>query len=231
MDYGALCNLGEPSVKRLTFGVWLGLIWMLALTGCGSSAKPSPGMGCTLNSDCASGLVCTFGLCHVQCTLNTDCPTGELCVKSGTLTSGGASINVCQLQKESTCVYNSQCTPLRLARDQMCRNECVTSADCISPQVCTDSKVCALASQLVPGTNDVRLVSDGGADAQGGAGGSGGAGGAAGSSNAGGAGGAAAAGGKGGGAGAGGGSACTGPQLQFNNVSQGDANAHFTSAV
>ena len=152
--------------------VSLGLVSVALLAGCGSSVKPAPGMGCALNSDCASGLICTFGLCHSACVVNSDCQSGALCVKSGSVGDGGASINVCQLPVESKCVYNSQCTPLVCARDEMCRNECVTSADCVSPQVCTDSKVCALTSQLAPGTNDVPVVNsrlDGGAT--GGAGG------------------------------------------------------------
>src|SRR5580692_2999319 len=180
-----------------SMAVSLGLASVALLAGCGSSAKPAPGMGCALNSDCASGLICTFGLCHSACVVNSDCQSGALCVKSGSVGDGGASINVCQLPVESKCVYNSQCTPLVCARDEMCRNECVTSADCVSPQVCTDSKVCALTSQLTPGTNDVPVVTSGiGGGATGGAGGAagGGAAGGAGSSGA---------GGKGGGAGGG----------------------------
>jgi hypothetical protein len=171
--------------------------------------------------------------------VNGDCDPGQLCVKTAA-DGDAAGINVCQLPAENKCIYNSQCSPLVCARDQMCRNECVTTADCISPQVCTDSKVCALPTQLVPGTNDVKnALPDGGAGQGGsGAGGAGAAGGAVGSAGASGAGGASGPGGASGsgGKGAGGaagtaGSACTGPQLQFNNVSQGDANRYFTSAV
>jgi hypothetical protein len=226
-------------VTKLT-AACLGLVLASALSGCGgASGKPVPGMGCSVNSECAKGLVCTFGLCHIQCLVSTDCQAGQLCVKSGSGAAGGAAVNVCQLPQETPCVYNSQCTPLICARDEMCRNQCVTSADCISPQICTDSKVCALPTQLAQGTNDVPVVTTGLAD--GGAAGAKGAGGAGGTSSAGGAGGAGGtagassaggAGGKGaaGGAGAGGG-ACTGPQVQFPNVSQGDANPAFNSAV
>jgi hypothetical protein len=180
---------GEKSMLRLTPARYIVLALGFALSGCGSGAKPAPGMGCALNSDCAMGLVCTFGLCHSACTVNNDCPAGQLCVRAtapvdgGTVVDGG-TLNVCQLPKESTCVYNSQCTPLVCARDEKCRNECQTSVDCVDPQVCTDSKVCALVSQLAPGTNDVPVVTtrlmDGGAGASGAAGGasaSGGAGG------------------------------------------------------
>ncbi len=187
----------DSSLRSIAVG--LGLASVALLASCGSSVRPAPGTGCSLNSQCATGLVCTFGLCHAACAVSSDCPLGELCVKSGSVADGGvASLNVCQLPVESKCVYNSQCSPLVCARDEMCRNECVTSADCVSPQVCTDSKVCALSSQLSPGTNDVPVVTsplDGGA--------TGGAGGAAGGGAAGRAGSAGAA-GKGGGAGQGG---------------------------
>jgi hypothetical protein len=138
------------------------------LSGCGSgSAKPAPGMGCALNSDCAAGLTCTFGLCHAACVVNGDCPTGELCVKSDAVAGDAgsvdaATVNVCQLPKELKCVYNSNCmAPLICARDQECRNQCQMDVDCVSPQVCTTSKVCALTSQLAPGTNDVPVVTTG----------------------------------------------------------------------
>ena len=164
----------KSSVAALSLALAASSIWV----GCGSGAlKPAPGMGCALNSDCAAGLTCTFGACHTPCKLNGDCPTPELCIKSnpsvdagvdaGTVAAG--TVNVCQLPKELNCVYNSNCmAPLVCARDEQCRNQCQTEIDCVSPQVCTTSKVCALTSQLVPGTNDVPLVTAG----QGGAAGS-----------------------------------------------------------
>jgi hypothetical protein len=180
------------SLRSIVAGLVLASLGTLA--GCSSSHRPPPGTACALNSDCASGLICTFGLCHEACRLNGDCPTGTLCVKSGPAGDGG-STNVCQLPVEATCVYNSQCKPpLVCARDEQCRNQCLTDVDCVSPQICTASKVCALQAQLQPGTGDVPLVTtgrDGGADAGGGggcaAGGAAGAGGAGGQSGAGGA--------------------------------------------
>lgn len=163
------------SFRSIAVGLVLFSVSVLSACG-GGAAKPAPGMGCALNSDCAAGLTCTFGLCHSACVVNGDCPTGELCVKSGATGDGGSSLNVCQLAVESKCVYNSDCTPLVCARDEQCRNECQTSADCVSPQVCTDSKVCALPSQLVAGTNDVKVVTTGLDGGSAGAGGSGAAG-------------------------------------------------------
>lgn len=125
-------------------------------------------MGCALNSDCATGLICAFGFCHGACVPNAangDCPAPELCVKSDISVDAGVdagTVNVCQLPKELNCIYNSNCmAPLVCARDEQCRNQCQTDVDCVSPQVCTSSKVCALTSQLVTGTNDVPLVTAG----------------------------------------------------------------------
>ena len=158
-----------------------GLVLVTAslLSGCGGgSAKPAPGMACALNSDCAAGLICTFGLCHGACVPNAtngDCPAPQLCVKSGGTADGG-SLNVCQLPTELKCVYNSDCTaPLICARDEQCRNQCQSNVDCVMGQVCTDSKVCALTSQLEQGTNDVKVVTSG-LDAGAGASGTGGSG-------------------------------------------------------
>jgi len=167
------------SIALLLFVVSASLV-----AGCGgSSAKPQPGTGCAINSDCSSPLICTFAICHVACTKQSDCGAGELCVVS-------ATGNSCQ--KEPICVYNSDCSsPLVCARDEQCRNMCQTSVDCPAGQVCTDSKVCALSSQLVSGTNDIPIVTtglDGGAGgshggAGGGAAGTGGAGGGAAGTN------------------------------------------------
>jgi hypothetical protein len=110
------------------------------LSGCGSGAiKPTPGMECSLNSQCAAGLVCTFGACHAACAVSGDCAPGQLCVKAFAAGDAGATITVCQLPAELTCVYNSNCkSPLVCARDEQCRNQCQATVDCISPQVCTD---------------------------------------------------------------------------------------------
>ena len=46
-------------------------------SGCGSDTPKRAGglaAGCTLNSDCDSDLVCTFGRCHTECAATKDCP-------------------------------------------------------------------------------------------------------------------------------------------------------------
>src|SRR6185369_8945120 len=158
------------SIRSVAAGLFL--VTASLLSGCGGgSAKPAPGMGCALNSECATGLICTFGFCHSQCEKDTDCSPG-MCVKSTALGDGGTAINVCQLATESHCYYNSACaSPLVCGRDEQCRNQCVTNVDCVTGQVCTSSGVCANQSQIVPGTNDVMLIGTG-VTATGGSGGS-----------------------------------------------------------
>ena len=148
-----------------------GLVLVTAslLSGCGGgSGKPAPGMGCALTSQCAAGLICTFGFCHDQCEKDVDCTPG-MCLKSTTVGDAGAALNVCQLATESHCYYNSDCkTPLVCGRDEQCRNQCQSNVDCVTGQICTSSGVCADQSQIVAGTNDVTLVTtgrDGGFDA------------------------------------------------------------------
>ena len=156
----------NASIRSVAVGLVLVSMSLFASCG-GSSAKPVPGMGCALNSDCATGLICTFGLCHSACVKDTDCGAG-MCVKSSASGDGGTLINVCQLSVEAHCYYNSDCkTPLVCGRDEQCRNQCQSDVDCVVGQVCTTSGVCADKSQIVAGTNDVVLLTagrDGGFD-------------------------------------------------------------------
>lgn len=132
------------TVARWTVCVMLG--FSLAF-GCSSDEVTKVGLarGCVLTSDCNPPLVCTFGRCHAACESSADCPTGERCVfPTRDRAEGGTSANVCQLEQESTCVYNSDCKqPLVCAIDQQCRNECNADRDCPKAQLCAKSNVCA----------------------------------------------------------------------------------------
>src|ERR1041384_4941461 len=109
----------------------------VGLTGCGDEPKKGGvSKGCTLNSDCNGGLVCSFGLCHQECEQTTDCPAGQRCVQTD-------SANVCQLNDESQCHFNTDCSdPLICAIDRQCRNQCQGDKDCLDGQTCADH-VCA----------------------------------------------------------------------------------------
>src|SRR5262249_48672943 len=105
------------SIGKLAAGMLL--LVSLGITGCGSDPpKAGVAKGCTLNSDCNGGLVCSFGLCHQECEKSTDCPASQRCVKTD-------KSNVCQLSDESQCHFNTDCSdPLICAIDRQCRNQC-----------------------------------------------------------------------------------------------------------
>jgi len=128
------------------------LLAFVGQPGCNSSSSKAVGLGlgCSLNSDCNSPLVCVFGLCHEACALTSDCPPGQSCVASGT-----PRVNVCTLPSESSCADGGMCTIDTLTCDpatQQCRNPCTTAGCAVPGQICKDN-VC----EDPPG--------DGGADA------------------------------------------------------------------
>ncbi len=108
---------------------WLvGLALALALVtpACTTSTSAST-VGCSLNSDCASGLICALGKCRAQCVDAADCPvTGSSCIDDG-------RNPVCQppAEKNKPCTRLADCpTPLACASDYRCRNLCESDADC-----------------------------------------------------------------------------------------------------
>jgi len=118
------------------------LLTTLGLGGCGDDpVKAGVAKGCTLNSDCNGGLVCSFGLCHQECEVTTDCPAGQRCVKTD-------DSNVCQLDDEAACHFKSDCQePLVCAIDLQCRNQCQKDLDCLKGQTCADG-VCAEPAEV-----------------------------------------------------------------------------------
>ncbi|MES1184864.1 MAG: carboxypeptidase-like regulatory domain-containing protein, partial [Myxococcales bacterium] len=118
------------------------LLTTLGLGGCGDDpVKAGVAKGCTLNSDCNGGLVCSFGLCHQECEVTTDCPAGQRCVKTD-------DSNVCQLDDEAACHFKSDCQePLVCAIDLQCRNQCQKDLDCLKGQQCADG-VCAEPAEV-----------------------------------------------------------------------------------
>jgi hypothetical protein len=101
--------------------------------------------GCIINTDCVSPLVCAFRRCHTQCKTTRDCPPTQRCVASD------KPFNVCQLDDERDCNYNSECSGGQLcAIDGQCRDQCAGDRDCVSGQVCTTG-TCAEPSELEDG--------------------------------------------------------------------------------
>ena len=129
---GSFGKLAAISVIAASFGT----------AGCGDDpVKAGVAKGCTLNSDCAGGLVCSADLCHQECEETKDCPAGQRCVQA-------KDANVCQLDNDAECVFNSDCAPpLVCADDLQCRNECKTAVDCLKGQECADG-VCAEPAEV-----------------------------------------------------------------------------------
>ena len=120
---------------------------------------------CTLNSECATGLICTFGRCHTPCVTSADCSPGATCVIST------ANIAVCQLPAEASCYNDSGCPlPLVCGIDQNCRGTCTSAAQCPTGQKCANQNVCAEPAQ-VDVDNNLIAKRDGGAPGTGGGGG------------------------------------------------------------
>jgi hypothetical protein len=132
-------------MSRLSVGLLVGVV---AVLGCGSSAKPPAAKTCTLNSECNNPLSCIFGRCHAACAQSSDCQPGQRCVKI-------ATGSICQLDEEKRCPPGSACqTPLICAIDLQCHNNCTTAAECTPNQVCA-SGACAEKSEVGP---DGKLV-------------------------------------------------------------------------
>lgn len=126
----ALKSIGKLAAAGL-------LLSTLGLSGCGDDpVKAGVAKGCTLNSECNGGLVCSFGLCHQECKTSDDCPASQRCVQTD-------DSNVCQLDDEASCHFKSDCQePLVCAIDLQCRNQCQKDLDCLKGQLCADG-VCA----------------------------------------------------------------------------------------
>ena len=135
--------------RLLALVVW-GAVVAAAALSCddGPSAASRVGDGCTLNSDCDSGLVCVFARCHVECNGSQDCPTasdGERlrCVV------GDKPDHVCQLEDERDCAYHSECPGVqRCGPDGQCRDECRDDRDCVAGQVCVAQGLCAEPAEV-----------------------------------------------------------------------------------
>jgi hypothetical protein len=119
----------------------LGIAAVLAILAPACSSKDvaagiAAEQACSLNSDCAAGLVCALGRCRDQCANASDCGSGGSCVTDGTHA-------VCQsaADKDTPCERPSDCpAPLACASDYRCRNLCQTATDCnvlgITDRVC-----------------------------------------------------------------------------------------------
>jgi hypothetical protein len=143
----------------MTRALLVSLVFVIVAAGCGSgSGKSDPGKVCLHNSDCQSGLTCSFGRCMSACEAEADCPAGQQCVKNA------SGINACLLPEVETCVYTSQCqAPLVCAADFKCRNQCLADIDCATKtQKCVlPDRVCAEPSAIDPVTGKLKTPATG----------------------------------------------------------------------
>jgi uncharacterized membrane protein YgcG len=150
----------------LSFFIAIGAVVVLAGAACSSSsgagaAAATQLQACSLNSDCAMGLICALGKCSVACRMDSDCMTGENCAvgpgpgDSGNIAACVSNIMACNTQADCP-------TPLACASDYRCRNLCTTASDCnvlgIMGEVCgVDSQgvhYCAAMSDTTAETAD-----------------------------------------------------------------------------
>jgi Putative metal-binding motif len=125
------------------------LLGVLAGSGCPSPAPVSRlTEACLINSDCTPGLACVYRVCHLPCKVDSDCDPSSRCIAA---TDPGKTL-ICVLPSDSPaegCRYDSQCPSGTVCgRDLVCRNQCLTSIDCVPNQLCV-SGVCAKQSELL----------------------------------------------------------------------------------
>jgi hypothetical protein len=131
------------------------LLGALAPFGCNGSTPASSDLACSLNSDCAAGLVCALGKCRPACVTAADCGAGGSCITDG-------RNPVCQpaAEKNVPCNRPTDCpTPLACASDYRCRNLCLSDADCNVLGIA--GRACATDAQGVDYCADANEVQNG----------------------------------------------------------------------
>ena len=144
------------SIRLLLATVTLGSVGAFAVWSC--TATPAGlAEGCTINSECASPLVCVFGRCHEACAETRDCPIGQRCVPA-------ANDKVCELPAESQCSVTQRCAVGLVCAAGQCRGPCSDQQACPSSQRCV-SGACYDPEELDAGSNDAQSDATDAADA------------------------------------------------------------------
>ncbi len=144
-------------ISRHTLGAVLGLVLVGAagVASCNKSSGVGVDAACSINSDCASQLVCAFGRCHDQCKASRDCPSGERCVVSG-------SLGVCQLTQESLCAAGTPCeTGEVCGPDLQCRLDCTASGGCVAGDYCVTTAASGACYSASTSADEPTLISEG----------------------------------------------------------------------
>jgi hypothetical protein len=127
-------------MRSVLFG---GGLLVLALYGCSSSEEATRAAelagACSIDGDCAGGLICAFSRCHERCIAEKDCPAGQRCVRGDVPTE-----TVCQLPDDVECKVDKDCEGLQVCGiDDECRDPCDDEGDCVAEHVCATSGECA----------------------------------------------------------------------------------------
>jgi hypothetical protein len=125
-------------------------------------------VGCSLNSDCPSPLVCGRDLeCRDQCASARDCVAGDVCADGtcvattdpdyvdGGLLQGDSSANA---NVGTPCTLNSDCPTTLICVNSMCTPQCREDRDCAGGQSCVQNAcVSPDAGNSTPDANDANL--------------------------------------------------------------------------
>jgi len=93
----------------------------------GPACHPQPTPVCQFDHDCGLTGRCVDGQCQLGCSANTDCGTGQVCTAgycTTSTTSGGQ------------CVFNSDCSGSATCINGYCHSDCTASAGCPGHDVC-----------------------------------------------------------------------------------------------
>lgn len=110
-----------------------------------STASPSPSVECSVNADCAGGLVCSSSQECVQCNSDADCGSGQSCDLENNQC-------VAQCDADGSCPQGSTCNTATNICDALANpsptpapQACTTDAECTGGYTCdTDASVCVL---------------------------------------------------------------------------------------
>lgn len=156
-------------MRRVLFGA--GLV-ILGLYGCSSSEEALRAAelagACSIDGDCAGGLICAFSRCHERCIAEKDCPSGQRCVRGDVPTE-----TVCQLPDDTECEVDKDCRANQVCGiDDECRDPCDNDAECVLEQICARSGECASTDPTRDSVDaEGNIIVDGGKGGTSGAGG------------------------------------------------------------
>jgi hypothetical protein len=100
----------------------------------GNPNGTTPAPVCSVDSDCASGLICSVGHCVAACDATTNpCQANQTCTGGRCIENGGSSCGTASLV---LCNDDTACGQSRVCAGGQCHAACATSTDCPLGQSC-----------------------------------------------------------------------------------------------